>query len=169
MDFGKILDQWDKKAGSVLIRNDYHPKDDEYSDKSGPSSDRITASSRRKRLLRKIPDATINLHGLTRDEAWEALSVFFNNAKNRDLEKVLIIHGKGNHCDKTGYQNSGILKKMVRDFVERCPFAGESGYSSGSKGGEGSSWVLLKKTAGKPLKNNAGFLKNQRLSSVPGK
>jgi len=137
MNFGEILDQWDKKAGPV-----YNKDADSASTASGLSEKQISAA-RRKRLLRKNPEATIDLHGLTRDEAWNALTAFFNDAKNSSLEKVLIIHGKGNHSS-TGGPDSGILKKIVRDFIETCPFAGESGYSDGRSGGDGSSWVLLK-------------------------
>ena len=135
MDFGKILNQWDKKAGPVY--------DKDASALSAGISGKQISSARRKRLLHKSPEATIDLHGLTRDEAWDALTIFFNDAKNNGLEKVLVIHGKGNHTT-AGDPNAGILKNMVRDFIERCPFAGESGYSNGRSGGEGSSWVLLK-------------------------
>ena len=160
MEFGKILDLWHKNAGPI------YNKDAEFSGTTENSpNDRITSANRRKRLLRKSPEATIDLHGLTRDEAWNALSVFFDDARNKGLEKVLIIHGKGNHTgisDESGQRglaeqrftagengnlsNSGILKKLVRNFIERCPFAGESGYSDGRSGGEGSSWVLLKES-----------------------
>jgi DNA-nicking Smr family endonuclease len=140
MDFGKILDLWDKKAGPV------YNKDAKAEDSTAPGaglSGNHKSAARRKRLLRKSPEATIDLHGLTRDEAWDALTVFFDDAKNKGLEKVLVIHGKGNH-GTTGDTDTGVLKRMVRDFIERCPFAGESGYSNGHSGGEGSSWVLLK-------------------------
>ena len=129
MDFGKILDQWDKHAGSIHYDKDAEPLHAESS------------AFRRRRLLRKSPDAAIDLHGLTRDEAWDALDTFFNNAKNKELEKVLVIHGKGSHTES---QESGILRKLVRDFIERCPFAGENGYSSAASGGTGSTWVLIK-------------------------
>ena len=145
MEFGKILDQWDKQTGSA------YDKDAESSALTGGFLDsRMSAAFRRKRLLHKRPDAAIDLHGLTRDEAWDALTVFFNDAKNKGLEKVLVIHGKGSHGSNRDsshdccHRETGALKKMVRDFVERCPFAGESGYSEGRSGGEGSSWVLLK-------------------------
>jgi len=103
-------------------------------------------ASRRRRLIRKNPEASIDLHGLTRDEAWDALHDFFNMAQFRGLEKVLIIHGKGNRINESGQYTTGVLKKMVQDFLEHCPYAGENGYSSASTGGSGSTWVLIKKS-----------------------
>ena len=132
-DFGKILDQWHKNSGQI------YDKDKELSAQTVESS-----ASRRRRLIRKNPEAFIDLHGLTRDEAWDALTEFFNNAKNRGLEKVLVIHGKGNRSLQTEGRE-GVLKKLVQDFIERCPFAGENGFSGVSSGGSGSTWVLLKK------------------------
>ncbi|GHU13544.1 hypothetical protein FACS1894161_3610 [Spirochaetia bacterium] len=131
MDFGMILDQWERREPAVLVYN----KDKEL------DAQKESSSRRRRRLLRKIPDETIDLHGLSRDEAWEALSLFFNGAKSRGLEKLLVIHGKGNHA---GAEQSSALKTITRSFIERCPFAGESGYSTAARGGDGSTWVLLK-------------------------
>ena len=153
MDFGKILDQWDKKAGPGYDKDAGILKDADSPVLAAGFSGKQKSAARRKRLLRKSPEAVIDLHGLTRDEAWDALTLFFNNAKNNGLEKVLVIHGKGNHAGEGSLANqslqgkgadTGILKRMTRDFIERCPFAGESGYSDGHSGGEGSSWVLLK-------------------------
>jgi DNA-nicking Smr family endonuclease len=39
-----------------------------------------------------------------------------------------------------------VLKRTVREFIERCPFAGESG--QGPAGGAGATWVLLKQARG---------------------
>jgi len=143
VDFGEILDQWDKYTGLSgkaappgKVVPVYNKDTALGTDFSEPES----SASRRRRLLRKRPEASIDLHGLTRNEAWNALTVFFDDAKNKALEKVLVIHGKGNHAPETG-----TLKKMVREFIERCPFAGESGYSDAISGGTGSTWVLLKK------------------------
>jgi DNA-nicking Smr family endonuclease len=133
MDFAQILDQWDKNSGPI------YDKDAELAIRCESSA------SRRRRLLRKSPDASINLHGFTRDEAWNALDSFFNDANTKGLEKLLVIHGKGNHTVTEGQE--AVLKKTVRDFIERCPFAGENGNSSGSSGGSGSTWVLLKMNA----------------------
>jgi DNA-nicking Smr family endonuclease len=98
-----------------------------------------TPAEKRRELVAKRPDAVFDLHGLTRDEAWSALETFFYHSHSRGLRKILIIHGKGNHSE-----GDGILKRMVKQFIETCPFAGESGHGSIKSGGNGSTWVLLK-------------------------
>jgi DNA-nicking Smr family endonuclease len=100
----------------------------------------VSAGEQRRRLLAKRPDAVIDLHGQSRDEAWETLEAFFRGSRQQGFEKVLIIHGKGNHSG-----SEAVLKRMVRDFVERCPFAGESGHGNAAFGGAGSTWVILKR------------------------
>ncbi|MDR2072617.1 MAG: Smr/MutS family protein [Spirochaetaceae bacterium] len=129
MDFGKILDRWNKESGGI------------YDKDAAMETQEESPASRRRRLLRKKPDETLDLHGLTRDEAWDALSGFFDMAKDRGLEKLLIIHGKGTHG---GDQERGVLTKTVHKFLERCPLAGERGYGNASQGGTGSTWVVLK-------------------------
>jgi DNA-nicking Smr family endonuclease len=126
MNFGDILDRWEKT-------NKIHDKDMEA------GSAQINPQERRSRLRNKKPDAELDIHGLTRNEAWQSLEVFFNASKEKGLEKLLIIHGKGNHS--TG---EAVLKHTVTEFIERCPFAGESGRGKAAAGGEGATWVILK-------------------------
>jgi DNA-nicking Smr family endonuclease len=157
MDFGDILDEWDRRTARAagkgraalkrspdrgerpdpltvwLRKNDIYDKDAEEGGKEPQ------AGERRFRLLRKRPDAVIDLHGLTRDEAWRAMEGFFRSVRQRGFEKVLIIHGKGNHSEE-----GSILKELSREFIETCPFAGESGYEDTRSGGTGATWVLLK-------------------------
>jgi DNA-nicking Smr family endonuclease len=149
MDFGNILNQWEKRCPTTAYNKDAGQEVKSaansnsavnYSSAVGNNAE--SPAFRRKRLLCKSPDKTLDIHGLTRAEAQDALTAFFNMANNNRLEKVLIIHGKGNH--ETEGHEPGVLKKLVREFVERCPFAGESGYSSADSGGTGSTWVLLK-------------------------
>jgi DNA-nicking Smr family endonuclease len=97
------------------------------------------AGERRRRLHRKEADATLDLHGLTQDEAWSALEFFFEDSRRQGFEKLRIVHGKGNHSD-----GESVLKQLARRFIERCPFAGESGHSDAASGGSGATWVLLK-------------------------
>jgi DNA-nicking Smr family endonuclease len=127
MDFGRILNEWDKRSPAV---RDYKKDDDTRVE---------SKADERKRLMNKRPDAVIDLHGQTKDEAWESLDEFFRISRSRGLEKVLIIHGKGNHAN-----SEGALRVLSRQFIELCPFAGASGHSNAANGGSGATWVLLK-------------------------
>ncbi|WP_010257894.1 Smr/MutS family protein [Treponema primitia] len=161
MDFGDILNQWDRETAKPAGKKAVKQRSEE--DPAAAGSERVdpltawlrvygvddkdaetakatvSPGERRRRLLAKKPDATIDLHGLTRDEAWLALDNFFNVSRQQALEKLLIVHGKGNHSE-----GEAVLKRSVRDFIERCPFAGESGQSPAIEGGSGSTWVILK-------------------------
>jgi Uncharacterized protein conserved in bacteria len=86
------------------------------------------------------PEARIDLHGLTRDEAWQKLTTFVADCKRRELRKILIIHGKGNHT--TG--SDPVLGPMVRTFIEQSPLLGTSGHPDKSWGGNGATWVIIK-------------------------
>ena len=146
MDFGDILKKWDKQksekggpssASAWLNRDDVYDKDAIFLREKN-SGGAVNRGKRRYRLLRKKPDDVIDLHGLNRDEAWAALETFFENSRREGHEKLLIIHGKGNHGSE------GALRDLSRRFIEICSFAGESGYSSAKEGGTGSTWVILK-------------------------
>jgi DNA-nicking Smr family endonuclease len=175
MDFGDILDQWDKQAASQTKKKSSEEKDKDPSPQEDVGEKRADpldtwlrvngvydkdletgeplaeglirardispqeAAKRRRRLRLKQPDATLDLHGLTRDEAWDSLDIFFNDGKRQGFDKLLVIHGKGNHTS-----GEAVLERAVRDFIERCPFAGESGHGDASSGGSGATWVLLK-------------------------
>ncbi|MFQ3547884.1 MAG: Smr/MutS family protein, partial [Termitinemataceae bacterium] len=93
------------------------------------------------RLVHKKPDAMIDLHGLTSDEAWDSLEHFFNQSLKMGLEKVQIIHGKGNHSDK-----EAVLSRLTKRYIEQNPYAGMHGHPSQADGGSGATWVVLKKS-----------------------
>jgi len=126
MNFEDILNKWEKNNG-------IYDKDMEA------QKVQTSPRERRSRLKNKKPDAQLDLHGLTRDEAWQALETFFNDSKGKGLDKILVIHGKGNHS-----KSEAVLKRIVMEFIEHCPFAGESGRGKAAAGGEGATWVLLK-------------------------
>ena len=182
MDFGKILDKWEKETvrtkGKKPTRTPCmnasggrdeepqpsHPMDlwldsNGVYDKDAASSgdnefhkDRNFPGKRRQKLLRKKPDAVIDLHGLTIDEAWTALEAFFENSRGKGFEKVLIIHGKGNHRNPA-FQgslsgNEAMMRSITRRFIEYCSFAGESGFCTAREGGRGATWVILKENEG---------------------
>lgn len=163
MDFGQILDQWDRQSkekpkkrldsGGEEKTPEVKPKEEKrvdpltawirvngVADKDAEmEEDRISAAERRRFLLRKRPDAVVDLHGLTREEAWNQLETFFSQSKSQGAEKVLIVHGKGTHSE-----GEAVLQRTTREFIERCPYAGQSGTASVAEGGSGATWVLLK-------------------------
>jgi DNA-nicking Smr family endonuclease len=171
MDFGRILDEWDRRTAAASGKKKDPARlarmsrdGDAGSDGAGQNGaetlkrvDPLTAwlrlnpvydkdaeretsaAERRRRLLVRRPDAVLDLHGLTRDEAWIALESFFRDSRRKGFEKLLVIHGKGNHSN-----GGGILKEICRTFIERCPFAGESGHGKAADGASGATWVILK-------------------------
>lgn len=120
------LDVWLRRYGTV-------DKDAE------PEHEEEAPHEKRRRLRAMKTEAQIDLHGLTRDEAWIRLEAFFTDCVRMNLSKVLIIHGKGTHSE-----DDPVLRTTVKHFLEMNPHAGESGYSSNRHGGSGSTWVILK-------------------------
>jgi len=167
MDFGDILNQWDESTAKPYGKKRIREDDVAEASKPAPSVEAPRANpidiwlrrngiedkdsrldgtgeiespaARRHRLHALKPEATIDLHGLTRDEAWARLESFFGDCLRRKLSKVLIIHGKGSHSEE-----DPVLKRMVRLFLEQNSHAGESGHPGHTEGGSGSTWVLLK-------------------------
>ena len=92
--------------------------------------------------LKKMPiGAKIDLHGLTREEAWSRLDGFIRECSRRNIKKVLIVHGKGNHCEN----QVSVLSSMVRTFIEVDDRLGTSGHPDKKLGGTGATWVIIKK------------------------
>ncbi|PIE98772.1 MAG: DNA mismatch repair protein MutS [Treponema sp.] len=93
----------------------------------------------KKRLQKIPPDDTIDLHGMTCEDAEVALRGFFHKAIANKFYKILIIHGKGNHS-----KNGAVLAPFVKQFLENHKNAGETGHPKHADGGTGSTWVILK-------------------------
>ncbi|MBN1834885.1 MAG: Smr/MutS family protein [Spirochaetales bacterium] len=135
MDFGKILEQWERQEGQGAAG---------MAGTVGPGHGREDQETRRVptryQRLRKLPhQAEVDLHGLTAVEAELALERFLRDAAARGLGKVLIIHGKGNHTD-----GRPVLEKVVKAWLERSPRAGAFGPAERRHGGSGATWVILK-------------------------
>ena len=105
---------------------------DEYAERAKMES--------REYLRTMRPEARIDLHGLTRDEAWTRLTSFVNDCIRRGLKKILIIHGKGNHS----HGSDPVLGAMVKTFIEQNKNLGTSGHPDRTMGGTGATWVIIK-------------------------
>ena len=121
MDFGDILDKWDSWEG--------------FEDKDLPEETELESKNKSAEI-----DARIDLHGMTKAEAQSALDDFFKTSRQKGYRKVLVIHGKGNHS-----AGGGVLYKWIKTYLERCPYAGKSGYAKRDNGGRGATWVMIKK------------------------
>ena len=85
------------------------------------------------------PQAVLDLHGFTSDDAVGEINRFLEQSFRTGLQKVLIIHGKGNHSE-----NGAVLAKVAAECVSKHPLAGENALSAGKDGGRGSRWVVLR-------------------------
>ncbi len=149
MDFGKILDDWElenRKNGGKENKNDAMR---DLVERFGPNERDIrekekneipdALKERRRELLRMKPGRTIDLHGLSVDEAIRSVDAFLKKCKADGVKKVLIIHGKGLHSD-----SDPILGKMIVRYIQKCRFAGEYGVAPRELGGRGATWLILR-------------------------
>ena len=89
---------------------------------------------------RRLPiERTIDLHGLTLEEAQLQLDRFLLSAQAEGILKVLIVHGKGNHSE-----SMSVLKRFVRDFLEKNPNVGATGTPPIREGGSGATWAVIR-------------------------
>jgi DNA-nicking Smr family endonuclease len=153
MDFGKILDDWEKskpqrernnknKAMDDVI-DKWSPRDHDLREKESGDHDVKKANlAKRKELLLLAPEREIDLHGLYADEAVKRVDAFIRKCAHDGVKKVLIIHGKGLHSD-----NLPVLSKRVVQYIQRCKLAGEYGVAPKEWGGKGAIWVMLRQLA----------------------
>ena len=149
MDFGKILESWEKQENPDRKKNNernemdhlldrYHPGEGDSRDDS-VTNEPEHPSERRKRLLAMKPQASLDLHGSTAEEAVRLIRGFIEKSVSEGLRKVMIIHGKGHHS-----ADGPVLSRVVADEVGNHPLAGENGLAAGREGGRGARWVVLR-------------------------
>jgi len=141
VNFGDILDKWERGQSGASSQNEMESwlRNNKVPDKDAYLRNEQAPGEHRSRLMHTQPDEILDIHGLTGDNAWISLDLFFTRARSCGYKKLRIIHGKGNRS-----QGEAVLKITVRKFIEQCSFAGESGYEKAANGGSGATWVLLK-------------------------
>lgn len=127
------------------IENDFSPIlfPSEYCSKIEPNSFLFEAdSSLGHKTLRKFkqgqynPEATLDLHGFTVNEAASTLDSFIQRSINKRLKTLLVIHGKGAQA---------ILKTQVNYWLRDHPSVLAFCSAKPKDGGTGAVYVLLKK------------------------
>lgn len=86
------------------------------------------------------PEAVLDLHQMTREEAWNRMNSFVTDCYHRGLKKIMFIHGKGIHSNGS----DPVLGQTVRLFIEQDKRLGTSGHPDRNHGGNGATWVLIK-------------------------
>jgi len=89
------------------------------------------------------PQDSLDLHGLTNDEARQLLVTFLHHATQRGLRCVNIIHGKGWRDEG----RDGILKVNTRHWLTQHAQVLAFCEAPQNAGGGGAAWVLLKTKA----------------------
>jgi DNA mismatch repair protein MutS2 len=77
---------------------------------------------------------TVDLRGMTGDEAVDAADAFLDRAMNEDQGYAFIIHGHG----------TGVLKDAIRGYIETSPYMAEWRPGERGEGGDGVTVVWLR-------------------------
>lgn len=108
-----------------------------------PVAAKPLASSRLRQLRRGTIrlDYELDLHGLSRDEALDALAIFVSGAFRRQQQAVLVITGRGNHSP-----DEPVLKKAVEQWLRETGkvMVAEFLQAPRQLGGDGAVVVFLK-------------------------
>lgn len=88
-----------------------------------------------------MPEATLDLHGMTSAEAESAIRRFIGDALDAGIGKVAIIHGKGLHSA----DGVGILRDVSIKTLNELSCCREMCAAKPAYGGQGVLWVILRK------------------------
>jgi len=105
----------------------------------------LDASAKRRMRRGKMDiDATIDLHGMTKNKAYQALVKFIETAFQLGNQNILVITGKGLKNDGS----VGVLRKSVPDWLNQpaiAPWIKGFSYAAPKHGGVGAIYVMLRR------------------------
>lgn len=109
-----------------------------------PPPEEHQASPRRMKLVRQgrlVPEAKLDLHGLTREEARERARYFLDDSLYRGLKTVLIVTGRGKSSGAEPVLRAEVERYLNHDAGD---WISEWGRAPRRYGGEGALVVFLK-------------------------
>lgn len=129
----QVMDQWSDEFDASQLDDENHGQGLSYAVK-GSSPDLLSK-------LRKgqwPAQAYIDLHGMHRNEARNALAHFLRQSNQAKLRCVCVIHGKGNHS-----RQPAVLPGKVRSWLCQSELVQAFCPAKSSDGGNGALTVLL--------------------------
>ncbi|MCG8453339.1 MAG: Smr/MutS family protein [Spirochaetales bacterium] len=155
MDFDHILRDWEeqkqrKSPKKKMVKNPKSEKtmSQDWLDLYPPDQKTVQAKSHEKVppksegtsiWYRRPHQDTLDLHGLTAQEAQSALHAFIASMRRRGLRKGLVIHGKGKHSP-----SGSVLKPFVEEYLLSSKEVGDFAKAPRKDGGSGATWFLLR-------------------------
>lgn len=104
-------------------------------------------SARRLRQGKFPIEATLDLHGMTREEAWNTLVGFLQRGFEQQRRCVLVITGKGRFRSEYG-NSDGVLRNHLPKWLAQPPCVGwvlRHARAQPHHGGEGAFYILLRR------------------------
>lgn len=116
-----------------------------------PQSPIDNKSMARMRRGKLVPEAKIDLHGMTQNEALPSLTQFILRSAQRNFRMVLVITGKGKDRPSQGPipERVGVLRQNLPVWLARPPLNSvvqDSVVAHQRHGGSGAFYVYLKRT-----------------------
>ena len=149
MDFKDILDQWEstpegrKAASDGRFSRMMREKEDalKQGDRSKEFSGYKTGKASLGTLKSMRPQAELDLHGVTGEEAKVLVHRFLADSVDKRLQKVRIVHGRGLHSR----EGQSVLRNLVEELVRNSPLVRAYGNPPPVEGGTGAMWVILQR------------------------
>lgn len=126
------------------LRSRREPTTPLESDGTLPAIDRRTAERLRRGQI--AIEATVDLHGLTQDEAFVAIHTFLTESLGAGRRCVLVITGKGTARDGGGVLRSAVPRWLTEGVHREHLIGIAAAYPQ--HGGEGALYVLLRRQRG---------------------
>ena len=135
------------------MSNDISDKDKKDWDNFTSSSEKLPNKDLDYKEKKNFKTRSIDLHGYTLDEANKTIEDFINKAYLENINKLIVVTGKGLHSDneKDPYVSKelGILKYSVPEFISNnsglMNLINEISDAEIEDGGSGAFYIFLKK------------------------
>lgn len=109
----------------------------------------VDRNSARRLRQGKLPiEATLDMHGMYREEARQQLAVFLQRAYESGKRCVLVVTGKGRFHAEDNTREAGVLKRELPRWLDQPPIAPlvlRHEYAQPHHGGEGAVYILLRR------------------------